>query len=299
MCEPPNRLWFPSRSGYPFPGIAVFDHRSGIAAARRIDSTYDRRMDLHLAGKIAVVTGASKGIGLAVTHALVAEGARGRRGARSTDSLGRLAGVTAVAVDLASPEAPARLSTSARSTTDASTSSSTTSARCGCASRASSAPATRSSSGHGPELLRRAARDARGAGPMLERGGGAIVNVASVNAFFQPEPARRLRGGEGGAASTSARRWRRSSGPSGVRINCVSPGAGRAPSSGSATRRRRDRRAGQRRRRGHRPRQGRREDRRLRDRAVHDSRGGRTLVVLLASERPATSRARTTSSTAA
>ena len=33
-------------------------------------------MDLELAGKIAVVTGASKGIGLAVTRALVAEGAR-------------------------------------------------------------------------------------------------------------------------------------------------------------------------------------------------------------------------------
>ena len=33
-------------------------------------------MDLKLAGKIAVVTGASKGIGLAMTRALVEEGAR-------------------------------------------------------------------------------------------------------------------------------------------------------------------------------------------------------------------------------
>jgi NAD(P)-dependent dehydrogenase (short-subunit alcohol dehydrogenase family) len=33
-------------------------------------------MDLKLAGKIAVVTGASKGIGLAVVRALVEEGAR-------------------------------------------------------------------------------------------------------------------------------------------------------------------------------------------------------------------------------
>jgi NAD(P)-dependent dehydrogenase (short-subunit alcohol dehydrogenase family) len=33
-------------------------------------------VDLNLDGKIAVVTGASKGIGLAITQALVAEGVR-------------------------------------------------------------------------------------------------------------------------------------------------------------------------------------------------------------------------------
>ena len=32
-------------------------------------------MDLELTGKVAVVTGANKGIGLAITEALVAEGA--------------------------------------------------------------------------------------------------------------------------------------------------------------------------------------------------------------------------------
>ena len=43
-------------------------------------------MDLELTDKIAVVTGASKGIGLAVTRALVAEGARVVAGARSIES---------------------------------------------------------------------------------------------------------------------------------------------------------------------------------------------------------------------
>jgi NAD(P)-dependent dehydrogenase (short-subunit alcohol dehydrogenase family) len=39
-------------------------------------------MDLHLGGKVAVVTGASKGIGLAVTQALAGEGVRVVVGAR-------------------------------------------------------------------------------------------------------------------------------------------------------------------------------------------------------------------------
>jgi NAD(P)-dependent dehydrogenase (short-subunit alcohol dehydrogenase family) len=60
-------------------------------------------MDLKLSGKIAVVTGASKGIGLAVTRALVEEGARVVAGARSTQGLEGLAGVTAVAVDHQNP----------------------------------------------------------------------------------------------------------------------------------------------------------------------------------------------------
>jgi NAD(P)-dependent dehydrogenase (short-subunit alcohol dehydrogenase family) len=40
-------------------------------------------MDLHLSGKIAVVTGASKGIGLAVTKALVDAGAHVVAGSRT------------------------------------------------------------------------------------------------------------------------------------------------------------------------------------------------------------------------
>ena len=54
-------------------------------------------MDLELTDKVAVVTGAGKGIGLAVTQALVAEGALVVAGARTTDALDGLDGVTPVA----------------------------------------------------------------------------------------------------------------------------------------------------------------------------------------------------------
>src|SRR5436190_1769770 len=66
-------------------------------------------MDLELDGKVAVVTGASKGIGLAITRALAAEGARVVAGARTTDTLDGLDAVTAVPVDLAAPDGPGLL----------------------------------------------------------------------------------------------------------------------------------------------------------------------------------------------
>lgn len=70
-------------------------------------------MDLGLAGKTAIVTGASKGIGLAVTRALVDEGVSVVAAARSlTNDLSQLSTqgkVHPVQVDLATPDEPARL----------------------------------------------------------------------------------------------------------------------------------------------------------------------------------------------
>ncbi|WP_394553063.1 SDR family oxidoreductase [Agromyces sp. MMS24-JH15] len=70
-------------------------------------------MDLHLAGKTALVTGASKGIGLAVVEGLVAEGAFVVAGARTLSpelaALVAEGNVEFVAVDLAAPDGPAAL----------------------------------------------------------------------------------------------------------------------------------------------------------------------------------------------
>jgi NAD(P)-dependent dehydrogenase (short-subunit alcohol dehydrogenase family) len=53
-------------------------------------------VDLELTGKVAVVAGASKGIGLAVVQELVAEGAKVVAGARTVDSLQGIDGISAL-----------------------------------------------------------------------------------------------------------------------------------------------------------------------------------------------------------
>jgi NADP-dependent 3-hydroxy acid dehydrogenase YdfG len=52
--------------------------------------------NLYLTGKVVVVTGASKGIGLAVTRALIDEGTLVVAGARTTESIDGLDRVTTV-----------------------------------------------------------------------------------------------------------------------------------------------------------------------------------------------------------
>jgi NAD(P)-dependent dehydrogenase (short-subunit alcohol dehydrogenase family) len=68
-------------------------------------------MDLQLSGRVAVVTGASKGIGLAVTRTLLQEGARVVAASRSrTRDLDALDGdLIHVAADLMDPDAPAEV----------------------------------------------------------------------------------------------------------------------------------------------------------------------------------------------
>src|SRR5439155_13133231 len=59
--------------------------------------------------KVAVVTGAGRGIGLAATKALAAEGAHVIAASRGTSGLEGLERVTPVAIDLTPDDAPARL----------------------------------------------------------------------------------------------------------------------------------------------------------------------------------------------
>jgi NAD(P)-dependent dehydrogenase (short-subunit alcohol dehydrogenase family) len=182
-------------------------------------------MDLELAGRVAVVTGANKGIGLATTKALLAEGAQVVAGSRTTDSLDSLDGVTAVALDLASADGPAALVQRALDEHG----------RLDVLVNNVGAVRIRidgflSTSDEEFEWALRmnfftGLRATRAAlAPMLEQGSGAIVNVASVNSFFQPDAATIDYGAAKAAVVNLSKSLAQEFGPRGIRVNCVSPG---------------------------------------------------------------------------
>jgi NAD(P)-dependent dehydrogenase (short-subunit alcohol dehydrogenase family) len=182
-------------------------------------------MDLELTGKVAVVTGASKGIGLAVTRALVEEGAYVVAGARSSDAIDGIEGVTAVALDLAAPEGPARLIDRAL----------VEHGRLDVLVNNVGAVRIRLDGFLGTsddefEWAMRmnfftALRATRAAlGPMVEQGKGAIVNTASVNAFFQPDAGTIDYGVAKAALVNLSKSLAQEFGPKGIHVNCVSPG---------------------------------------------------------------------------
>jgi NAD(P)-dependent dehydrogenase (short-subunit alcohol dehydrogenase family) len=182
-------------------------------------------MDLELAGKVAVVTGASKGIGLAVVDALTGEGMNVIAGARTVDALKEKEGVTAVAVDLVNPDGAARLVGEA-------------------VTRFGQLDVLVNNVGGVRLRLNgfldvtdedfeqsfqlnffaalRATRSA--VTQMLKQGGGTIVNVASVNSFYHPDGLVIDYGAAKAALLNTAKALSQELGPQGIRINSVSPG---------------------------------------------------------------------------
>jgi NAD(P)-dependent dehydrogenase (short-subunit alcohol dehydrogenase family) len=184
-------------------------------------------MDLHLTDKVVVVTGASKGIGLAITEALVAEGARVVAGARSiTDELVALSDsgqVLAVPVDLSTPDGPAELVARSEHFGGLDVLVNNVGAV---------TPRTDGFLAVGDDewartldlSLMATVRTTRAAIPLLlERGRGNVVTIASVNAFL-PDP------GVIDYSATKAAVWNLSKslskeyGPQGIRFNTISPG---------------------------------------------------------------------------
>jgi NAD(P)-dependent dehydrogenase (short-subunit alcohol dehydrogenase family) len=182
-------------------------------------------MDLELKGKVVVVTGASKGIGLAIVRALVDEGALVVAGARSTGTLEGLPGVTPVALDLLEPTAPARLVARAvaqHGRLDVLVNNvGAVKLRLGGFLQTSDEEFAWALQMNFFAALR-ATRAA--ITQMLTQGGGAIVNVASVNAFFQPDSGTIDYGAAKAALINVTKALSQEFGPKGIRINDISPG---------------------------------------------------------------------------
>jgi NAD(P)-dependent dehydrogenase (short-subunit alcohol dehydrogenase family) len=182
-------------------------------------------MDLELTDKIAVVTGAGAGIGLAITKVLADEGVRVVAGSRSTETLDGLDGVTGVAVDLSEPSAPAELIR--RAIHDHGRLDVLVNNVGGVKLRLDGFLAVTDEDFERALQLNffialRATRAALA--HMVDHGGGAIVNVASVNSFYHPDGAVIDYGAAKAALVNLTKALSQEFGPQGVRVNAVSPG---------------------------------------------------------------------------
>lgn len=181
-------------------------------------------MDLELEHKVCVVTGASKGIGLAITRALVAEGAVVVAGARTIDNIQGIDGVTPVAVDLGSRDGPAQLVK--RAVDDHGRIDVLVNNVGGVRLRLKGFLATSDEDFEWAMNINffAALRATRAAVTNMMGRGGAIVNVASVNAFFQPDTGTVDYGAAKAALVNLTKALSQELGPHGIRINDVSPG---------------------------------------------------------------------------
>jgi NAD(P)-dependent dehydrogenase (short-subunit alcohol dehydrogenase family) len=182
-------------------------------------------MDLELTDKVAVVTGAGKGIGLAVTTTLAAEGALVVAGSRTVDNLTGLERVTPVAVDLVDPDGPRALI--ARAIEEHGQIDILVNNVGGVHPRLDGFLSLSDADFEASLQLNffSALRATRAAvTDMSTRGAGVIVNVASVNAFFEPDSAVIDYGAAKAALLNVAKSLSQELGPGGIRITSVSPG---------------------------------------------------------------------------
>ncbi|WP_406176377.1 oxidoreductase [Streptomyces sp. NBC_00996] len=182
-------------------------------------------MSTELQGRTAVVTGASKGIGLAVAEALAGAGATAVAGSRTTspglDALIKQGTVTWVPVDLTEPDASEQLVAAADGRIDV------------LVNNVGSAPArtggflsvTDEDWARTVDLnLLTAVRVTRAALPlMLQAGRGSVVTVASVNATL-PDPLVIDYSAGKAALVAFSKALSKEVGPQGIRVNTVSPG---------------------------------------------------------------------------
>jgi NAD(P)-dependent dehydrogenase (short-subunit alcohol dehydrogenase family) len=182
-------------------------------------------MDVDLSGQLAIVTGASRGIGLAVTRALVASGARVTAGARTSsaelDQLAADGRVQVLEADLAAADGPARLVALAGDQATI------------LVNNVGSAPVR---TGGFLSItdedwlttlnlnLMAAVRAARSVLPgMLAAGRGAIVNICSVNSLLS-DPAVIDYSAAKAALASFSKALSKEVGGRGIRVNTVSPG---------------------------------------------------------------------------
>jgi NAD(P)-dependent dehydrogenase (short-subunit alcohol dehydrogenase family) len=182
-------------------------------------------MDLGLAGKTAVVTGGSKGIGLAVVRALAEAGAHvvtgAERSSADLDHVTQSGDVRAITVDLAEPSGPDTLVEAAGDRVDI------------LVNNVGNAPARTGgflSIGDDDWIatlnldLLAAVRACRAVLPgMVAAGSGVIVTICSVNARL-PDPSVLDYSTAKAGLAAFCKALSKEVGPQGIRVNTVSPG---------------------------------------------------------------------------